>query len=165
MTLEAFLNDIFAEDDNDSIEKFERFVESGKLDTLYKSIAEMSTALKTFPMREALSDPGAVESVCTEQYKEIFRLKDMLEENNIPFEFNFMVDIMGYQIAYPENGLNRICSVIETSSSYGHENDLLEIMGLLTDEENKYDDVAGNLTAEDVFERIKNDYMNKKEAE
>lgn len=49
-----------------------------------------------------------------------------------------------------------ICSAIETPFSYGHENDRIEIMGLLTEEEEaNFDSVTGNLTAEDVFERIK----------
>lgn len=37
---------------------------------------------------------------------------------------------------------------------YGREKDLLEIMGLLTPEEEKINSVIGYLTAEDVFERI-----------
>lgn len=102
------------------------------------------------------------------KYKEIFRLKKMLDEAKIPYEFsncgfpfkNFR--IQGYQLCYPysfqsENG-NCICSVIEHYGSYGNEQDLLEIMGLLTEEENKADSVKGYLTAEDVFARIKSHY-------
>ena len=53
-------------------------------------------------------------------------------------------------------GVGAICSAIETPFSYGHENDRIEISGLLTEEEYRNgDSVQGNLTAEDVFERIK----------
>lgn len=54
------------------------------------------------------------------------------------------------------SGVGAICSVIETPFSYGHENDCIEISGLLTEEEYSYgDSVKGDLTTEDVFERIK----------
>jgi hypothetical protein len=39
--------------------------------------------------------------------------------------------------------------------SYGNESDLLEIMGLLTPEEQEFDRVLGNLSAQEVFSRIK----------
>jgi hypothetical protein len=47
---------------------------------------------------------------------------------------------------------------IEHYASYGRSEDLLEIMGLLTSEEEGYDSVKGYLTAEDVFQRIKKHY-------
>lgn len=59
---------------------------------------------------------------------------------------------------YPDDGKEKVCSVIEHKGSYGHEDDLLEIMGLLTDGESKHDDVVGFLSANNVFERIKKDY-------
>ena len=94
-----------------------------------------------------------------ENYKEIFRLKEMLEKANIPFEFKEHHDYRnGYQILYPADGEINRCSVIEHSFSYGNKRDLLEIMGLLTDEESEYDSVVGFLSAENVFERIKKDY-------
>lgn len=93
-----------------------------------------------------------------ENYKEIFKLKEMLEKAQIPFVFKEHKGIRdGYQILYPKYDV-RICSVIEHSYSYGNEKDLLEIMGLLTDEESEYDSVKGYLSAENVFERIKKDY-------
>lgn len=93
-----------------------------------------------------------------ENYKEIFRLKEMLEKAGIPFIFKEHNDYRdGYQILYPAD-TERACSVIEHEYSYGHEQDLLEIMGLLTDEESQYDSVVGHLSAENVFERIKKDY-------
>lgn len=96
-------------------------------------------------------------------YKEIFRLKEMLEKAEIPFEFGELYD--GYQICYPKNDEPekedlRVCSVVEHLGSYGHTNDKLEIMGLLTDEESQYDEVVGYLSAENVFERIWKHYKN-----
>jgi hypothetical protein len=86
------------------------------------------------------------------KYNEILRLKVMMENGKIPFDFHELFG--GYRIVYPEDGLNGICSVIEHDGSYGREQDLLEIMGLLTDKEKKHDDVLGYLTAENVFNRI-----------
>lgn len=89
------------------------------------------------------------------KYNEIFKLKSMLEENHIPFEWIEHDDLRnGYQICYPEKDEKRVCSVIEHSFSYGNEKDLLEIQGLLTADEEECDSVLGNLTAGDVFQRI-----------
>ena len=85
------------------------------------------------------------------KYKEILRLKCMLEKAEIPFEFSEIFG--GYHITYPSNKF-RICSVIEHDYSYGSEQDLLEIKGLLTENEKKYDYVLGYLSAEEVFKRI-----------
>lgn len=89
-------------------------------------------------------------------YKEIFKLRDMLDNANIPyiFENGFL---NGGALVYPDRE-NCVCSAIEHDGSYGRQADKIEIMGLLTDEEGKYDDVVGWLTAEDVFERIKTHY-------
>ena len=82
-----------------------------------------------------------------------------LKEANIPFELT--TDAVGNpnnQVWYP-NRQNEMCDVICHKYSYGGEEGLLEIMGLLTEEELQYDDsVAGYLTADDVFSRIKKDY-------
>lgn len=101
--------------------------------------------------------------LCTE----IFKLRGMLERAEIPFEFSDR-SYDGcdgreyfYQIRYPKAEINTICSVIQCGFSYGGNEDKLEIMGLLTDEERERDSVAGWLTAEDVFERIKNHYKSK----
>ena len=76
-------------------------------------------------------------------------------------------DYTKYHIYYPScddfrKGINSdtdtsgtVCSIIEGHGTYGEENDLLEIMGLLTPEEEEWDSVCGSLTAENVFERIK----------
>ena len=89
------------------------------------------------------------------KYDEIFKLKEMLENAEIPFEFSEYMG--GYHLCYPNNKTKE-CSVIEHDGSYGREQDLLEIMGLLTDEELQNDDVVGFLSAENVFERIKKHY-------
>lgn len=109
---------------------------------------------------------------------EIFKLHRMLDEAEIQHEFfdesidekYYMpgsIDGTKYHIFYPSlddfrKALNAStyttdvgCSVIEGYGTYGHEQDLLEIMGLLTPEEEEHDSVCGYLTAENVFERIK----------
>ena len=101
-------------------------------------------------------------------YTEIFKLKKMLEEADIPFEFtdrNHGFDeffFESYQFEYPCSYKNkdneRICSIVEGYGTYGNDKDLLEIMGLLTPEEIESDSVCGWLTAENVFERIKKHY-------
>lgn len=101
------------------------------------------------------------------KYNEIHKLHEMLLEagiehewvnrnpNGLPhkgkygYEFDF-----GWQIVvYRPNG-EQMISVIEGYGTYGVEDDLLEIMGLLTPEELEWDSVCGSLTAEDVFGRI-----------
>lgn len=106
------------------------------------------------------------------KYTEIFKLKAMLENAKIPFEFadRTMFGIKyteKYQIGYPVIPPDDrcICSAIEGCGTYGQYENLIEIFGLLTKEEEMQDEVAGYLTAEDVFKRIKNDYDSKKETE
>lgn len=97
----------------------------------------------------------------SQKYKEIFKLKKMLEDAKIPFDFyerdaEISAIIHGWEhwhIKYPgKKGC--IISVIEGTGTYGAEDDKLEIMGGLT-EEAEHDTVTGWLTAEDVFNRIK----------
>lgn len=105
---------------------------------------------------------------------EILKLKQMLEEANIPFEFtddkNHYKEIVAtnnlelikaakdleksYQIIIYKNG-EILCDVIYGYGSYGYEQGLLEIMGGLTQEEYKNSSVLGYLTAEEVFKRFK----------
>ena len=96
------------------------------------------------------------EYITNERYKEIIKLHNMLDNSKIPHEFIKFMD--GYQVNYYDKDGVRIADAIEHFGSYGHEQDLLEIMGLLTPEEKEYDSVVGWLTAEDVFDRIKNDW-------
>lgn len=99
------------------------------------------------------------------EYTEIFKLKEMLEKNNIPHRFidrkdEYVTVKEAWQILYPNvnHPTDSVCSCIQTPYSYGGERNLLEIRGLLTDEEYEYNSVVGWLTAEEVFERIKKHY-------
>lgn len=93
------------------------------------------------------------------KYKEIIKLKEMLEQAKIPFHFSEKNG--GFHICYPGAGFFCICSVIEHDGSYGRNQDLLEIMGLMTKKELKktQDTVIGYLTADNVFKRIKRHYI------
>lgn len=83
--------------------------------------------------------------------KEILRLKEMLEKENIPFVFIEREEVKGYQIFKTRMG-EIIFSVVQHKYSYGNDVNLLEMW------EMSKDDVEGYLSAEDVFERIKNHY-------
>ena len=111
------------------------------------------------------------------KYNEIFKLKELLENAHIPFEWqeNWGYDeatltemrriapdlVERYQICYPVFGEGRKLSAVQGYGMYGSEEDLIEIMGLLTPEESD-DVVAGHLTAKNVFERIKKDYYERR---
>ena len=82
---------------------------------------------------------------------EMHRLANMLGGANIPYEIRGLWG--GLQIHYP-NSKDWVCSVVQHDFSYGGTSGHLEIMGLLTAEEEENDSVKGWLTAEDVFERI-----------
>lgn len=94
------------------------------------------------------------------KYNEIFKLMIMLKTNKIPHQFlNRSTSAREhYQVSYPTNGDDRVISVIQGYFTHGGEEDKLEIMGLLSDEERKQDEVVGWLDSEDVFKRIKNHY-------
>lgn len=96
-------------------------------------------------------------------YTEIFKLKRMLEEAEIPFVFSDNVYDGKYilHIQYP-NALDeeRVCSVVQGYGTYGSDVDMLEILGLLTKKESRRDVVAGWLSAENVFKRIQKHYKN-----
>lgn len=89
------------------------------------------------------------------EYKEIFKLKALLKSEGISFEFMPNFFIGGYSIFYPKPHKECVCNVIENAASFGGKQDLLEIAGLLTSEEEEKDSNVGYLTAEDVFNRIK----------
>lgn len=90
------------------------------------------------------------------KYKEIKKLHAMLDDENIPHTFEKFMD--GWQLCYPRKGGGCVMDAIEHFGSYGKDEDLLEIMGLLTEEEEQHDSVAGWLTARNVFDRIKSHY-------
>ena len=83
------------------------------------------------------------------------KLDKMLTDANIPHTLDRFLD--GWQICYPNND-GRVADAIQHFGSYGNAKNLLEIMGLLTEEEEKCDSVKGYLTAEDVFNRISEHY-------
>ena len=83
-----------------------------------------------------------------------------LDKDNIPYEVT--KDWRNLSIKYPKNK-DYVCSIIFFDGSYGFDENLLEISGLLTDTEKLMDDVAGYLTAGEVFNRIESHYNNLKE--
>lgn len=82
--------------------------------------------------------------------KEIKKLSKMLDKEKIPHEDMPIFD--GLQVNYP-NKEKCVCDAICHSYSFGHEEGLLEIMGLV--DKDYADDVEGYLTAKEVFDRIK----------
>lgn len=87
---------------------------------------------------------------------EMYKLINLLIKAKIPFEVVELCDTP--QVYYP-SAENCICDVICHSGSYGHDQGLLEVMGLNTD---PTDDVEGWLTAEEVYKRISQDYEKNK---
>lgn len=106
------------------------------------------------------------------------QLEELLIQEKIPYErfkrFNgeqiCYYGINGKQAESNENvlfsgpGVGAVCSVILTTGSYGHEKGLLEISGLMTEEEydETGDSVLGYLDAVNVFERIKKHFNENK---
>lgn len=95
------------------------------------------------------------------KYKEIIKLKEMLENNDeIIIDFTFVKKYYGCQIHSNDFSHDtwKGWSVIESVMSYGNKNDLLEIAGeILTEKEKRHltgFDVVGSLSAENVYRRI-----------
>ena len=93
---------------------------------------------------------------------EIEKLETMLNTMNVPFEVTRHYSGTK-QIWYPSCE-NPVCDIVcfgdgSLGGSYGHEEGLLEIMGLVNEEEVGDDSVEGWLTAEEVFDRIWDDYI------
>ena len=87
-------------------------------------------------------------------YQEILKLDRMLTDASIPHTLDRLFD--GWQVCYPTREEQElVMDAIEHYGSYGKDEDKLEIMGLLTPDEEEHDSVLGYLTAEDVFERIR----------
>ena len=87
-------------------------------------------------------------------YQEILKLDRMLTDASIPHTLDRFFD--GWQVCYPtREEPELVMDAIEHYGSYGKDEDKLEIMGLLTPDEEEQDSVLGYLTAEDVFERIR----------
>lgn len=90
------------------------------------------------------------------KYKEINKLKQMLRKNDIPFFEEPFEDGLCVTI-------NDYLSCVQYSGSYGANNDLLEIMGGLTEAEYEKDTILGFLTAKEVYRRFRYCYKNKME--
>lgn len=86
------------------------------------------------------------------KYNCIDKLAKLLDEANIPYERNSLWD--GEQIRVGE--FDAVCH----KYSNGYDEDLLEIMGALTEEENQKDQVKGLLTPEEVAKRFEYCYRN-----
>lgn len=98
---------------------------------------------------------------------ELDKLEKYLKDNNIPYQridkrpgltSRQWLELYGagkdfHQICVPSR-TNCEFDVICHQGSYGYEEGLLEIMGLLTEEEMEEDRVLGYLSAEDVIKRI-----------
>lgn len=84
-------------------------------------------------------------------YEEIHRLEMLLADADIPFEVERYLD--GWRICYPSAD-DCVCSVDQHYASYGHEDQLLEIDGLVEREEQITDWVLGWLNAKEVYKRI-----------
>ena len=96
-------------------------------------------------------------------YKEIHKLKAMLEEANIPHYATENLNI--FHICYPSNNNTIVCSAIQGKNDMADTGEYIEIMGLLKSGEYPSRkphawDVVGGLTAEDVFDRIFVHYTN-----
>lgn len=85
-------------------------------------------------------------------YKEILVLEEMLTNAGIPHEKCRVDD--GWVIGYPQVYDADILA-FECSWSSGANGDLLELVSLLTHEEEKVGYMVGHVTAADVFERAK----------
>lgn len=109
-------------------------------------------------------------------YTEFDKLVKMLDDAKISYErddddpnleyFKLTNNAPVKRIRYgkfPGTKIGCICSVICGHGTYGGVEGLLEIMGLLTPDEEERDSVVGWLSAEDVFNRIKNHYDSNKE--
>ena len=86
------------------------------------------------------------------KYTEILKLKNMLDEKEIPYDWESGV-FGGYALKYPSSR-KMIFSVIQHDFSYGNDKNLLEIGHRRL---NGGMEVEGYLTAEEVFEIIENE--------
>ncbi len=77
------------------------------------------------------------------KYTEIYRLKNKLQKQKIPFKFYAMFD--GFQIIINYGGI--YVSIIEHFGSYGVEKDLLEMWDY-------HNEPVGWMTAEDCLKKI-----------
>lgn len=86
------------------------------------------------------------------EYIEMGKLEWLLQEAKIPYRIDYVIGMPS--VRYYGHGKNLICDAICHSGSYGHEEGLLEIMGLTRNG----DSIEGRLTSEEVFDRISEDW-------
>lgn len=90
---------------------------------------------------------------------EVMRLTLMLDRHNIPYQLDSGCGIT--RVKYP-NVNKCVCTAAQGNGTYGNLDNLIEISGLLTPEERKWDSVVGWLNADEVFNRISRHYERKK---
>jgi hypothetical protein len=83
----------------------------------------------------------------------IDKLAKLLDEAGVPYTRKPIWD--GEQIR-----IEVLCDAVCHNFSYGNENDLLEIIGAVTEEECEFSDVLGFLTPEEVAKRFEYCYHN-----
>lgn len=83
----------------------------------------------------------------------IDKLANLLDQAEVPYTRDYLWD--GERI-----GIGDLCDAICHKYSKGHEKDLLEIQGALTEEEFTHDLVKGNMTPEEVAKRFIYCYQN-----
>ena len=98
--------------------------------------------------------------------KKIYKLKAMLEEAEIPFEFEELVNLINgtpkNEIGYPNRDTQTMrCCVYQNEWSKGGWEDKLEMMGMLVPKDNPEGLTIGNLSAEEAFAIIKQDFEEK----
>jgi len=100
-------------------------------------------------------------------FAEIHKLHEILDAAGIPHTFEKWADLHepipedlklvldGWQLCYPTyDPEERVLSAVMNQMSYGHEGGMIEIQGLLTEDEKEFDCVRGWLSAEEVYARI-----------
>lgn len=90
---------------------------------------------------------------------EMLKLIQMLTICGIPFEMRKHPAGTNYQVFYPSI-VAQVCDVVCEDFTYGGTEGLLETMGLV--DESVGDDVEGWLTAEEMFIKIRDHYINEK---
>lgn len=88
------------------------------------------------------------------EYIEMGKLELLLQEAKIPYRIEYIWGMPS--VRYYGHGDELICDAVCHSGSYGHEEGLLEIMGLTRNDNG--DPVEGWLTSEEVFDRISEDW-------
>ena len=131
------------------IQKYNEYLSTGKTDD--PEIMQFAFNLKVGTMFGQISYSGGPLEI--KPVQEILKLKAKLDGAGIRYDLR--PSYGGYQLHYFGHGNEKcVCSVIETPSSYGYAEDLLEISGLTRNGEN----VEGHLSADEVFSRILRHY-------